>query len=526
MTISQKKKDPVATILLVHADSGVCEKLQFMLSGGGFEIGVASDNDEAIARLRRTNPDLVIIDLGLAVAGASEFRTMLRDGSLGRRIPFIALSDGPPAQGARSALDIGAEECLSRPFSPPDILLRIRRTLERLEENRSLALSNQQLSGTVRRAQADQDEARKHLKERMVGVRAIIDFNRSVDPGLPGPDLRDRALRHISMLFETPGVGLFERAGLDSAWFTAAGRLGPAGERGGDLRIPASGEFMRILAASDRPLRIEEFDRIPGTAWEAGILTAAGFVMAVPVVVRRETRGFIALSEREGGGTLAPTDLDSLSLIASSLGLLLEVGRSRGEERRRALQTMAGLVDRIEAAHPFLIGHSRRVARLATDIGRSAGLPAGEIDDLRAAGYLHDTGYTPACIDLLSRPGPLSPAEWEQIHRHPLAGAQIARDFGWPEAVALAVRHHHEAWSGGGYPSGLKGEAIPRPARILALAEAYDAMSSARPWRSPLSTPEIERILSGEAGKRFDPGFAEILIAALRNGDPWVARGD
>jgi HD-GYP domain-containing protein (c-di-GMP phosphodiesterase class II) len=188
-----------------------------------------------------------------------------------------------------------------------------------------------------------------------------------------------------------------------------------------------------------------------------------------------------------------------------------------------ALETAVGL---LEARDPYTAHHSERVAAIALEIGREMGLHPGLLESLEAGARLHDVGKVSVPDALLRKEGGLGPEEWALMREHPAAGAKalapIASLLG-KEAVAIA-RHHHERWDGGGYPDGLRGEEIPLLARIVAVADAYEAMTSDRPYRKALSPEEAARRIEEGAGAQFDPVVAQAFLRAWRRGGAWVRR--
>ncbi|MBC7106872.1 MAG: HD-GYP domain-containing protein, partial [Firmicutes bacterium] len=128
------------------------------------------------------------------------------------------------------------------------------------------------------------------------------------------------------------------------------------------------------------------------------------------------------------------------------------------------------------------------------------------------AALLHDLGKVAVPQEILLKPGPLADEEREEIRQHPVLGVMILQPAGFPPGVLVAIRHHHEDYDGGGYPDGLRGEEIPLAARLIRVADAFDAMTSARPYREPMAPEEALRELRRGAGRQFDPVLVELFL--------------
>ena len=154
---------------------------------------------------------------------------------------------------------------------------------------------------------------------------------------------------------------------------------------------------------------------------------------------------------------------------------------------------------------------TRAVSDLSRRIGAELGLGGRALEELVPGALLHDVGKNAVPEAVLSKPGPLTPPEWELVRGHPESGERMAEAAGCPRATARAIRHHHERYDGGGYPDGLAGEDIPLAARIVAAADAYEAMVGGRPYRGPRPPPPSVGALMGGAEGQFDPRVAAAL---------------
>lgn len=169
------------------------------------------------------------------------------------------------------------------------------------------------------------------------------------------------------------------------------------------------------------------------------------------------------------------------------------------DELENAETVLFSLALGVEARDPYTEGHCWRLAEYASNLGRALGLGDEDVIALRRGGVLHDIGKIAVPDAILRKPGALDPQETEILHRHPVTGEQICRPLRTLSRVLPIIRHHHEHWNGRGYPDQLAGEAIPLLARVLQVADAYDALTTARPYKPALSHDDTRLILQREA---------------------------
>jgi hypothetical protein len=214
-----------------------------------------------------------------------------------------------------------------------------------------------------------------------------------------------------------------------------------------------------------------------------------------------------------------PLALAALVLPLALVHRALEASAQLREDTHAALET---LVEVVELRDPYTAGHSRRVAEVAYALAIRLGLSPEEADHLESAGRVHDIGKVAIDPQVLTKPGKLEPAEWVEMKRHPELGAEVIARFAAYGRGHLLVRHHHEAWDGTGYPDALVGEAIPLGARILAVADTFDALTSDRPYRLRMETERALAILKEGAGRQWDARIVDALIAHVGQTPPTV----
>jgi response regulator RpfG family c-di-GMP phosphodiesterase len=208
---------------------------------------------------------------------------------------------------------------------------------------------------------------------------------------------------------------------------------------------------------------------------------------------------------------------EQVSTIFPDSGERVESG-AKAIDEPRTMEFLEVLAETIEVKDRFMRGHARRVSFYAGLLAERLSLEADEMEEVRVSAFLHDLGKVGVPTDLLLRAGSLDSAERAIVEQHPAIGARLVKPLAIPNAIASAIRHHHEWWDGKGYPDGLKGEEIPRTSRIISVVDAFDAMSSDRPYRRALARSAAIDEIRHFAGIQFDPHFAKEFLVILESG--------
>ncbi len=233
--------------------------------------------------------------------------------------------------------------------------------------------------------------------------------------------------------------------------------------------------------------------------------------------LERSGQGVILVGDRPGGTRIRWRAADlrqaaTLAMLANSAAETLAV---RDAARQTSMQAVLALAQAVDAKDHYTHMHSRSVANMAAAVATRLGLSPAEVENTRMAGLLHDVGKIGIPDAILNKPGPLDPAETLQMRQHSAMGDRITKTIDALRYIAPLVRAHHERWDGLGYPDRLKGEAIPLPARIVTVADAFDAMTSDRVYRPGRSIAKAAEELLRERGSQFDPAVVDALVAYI-----------
>lgn len=240
-----------------------------------------------------------------------------------------------------------------------------------------------------------------------------------------------------------------------------------------------------------------------------------GAVLCVPLIVRDKTLGVLSMFRSDVAQPFTEDDRALLVNIGSQIAVALENYRLNLDIERTYLEAVMALALAVEAREPYTAGHSKRVAFYATQIAEAMGVDEHTMKVLKEGGILHDVGKIGIKDHILLKPAPLDPEEQAIMRQHSVIGEAILKPLRSLGPVAELVRCHHERYDGKGYPGKLKGEEIPLPARILVVADSYDAMTTDRPYRKRMTIQEAKAELQKGSGTQFDPRAVEVFLGII-----------
>jgi GAF domain-containing protein len=245
----------------------------------------------------------------------------------------------------------------------------------------------------------------------------------------------------------------------------------------------------------------------------------SGFVttslICVPVKSKGAVVGVLEALNKKSGPFLAE-DLEVLEVLANQVAVALENARLYEEVGQMFGAVIEALLETVEKRDAYTRGHTRRVTGHSVAIGQGLGLAKAEVEELRLAAMLHDIGKIGISDRVLHKDGALTHEELETVRHHPVYGAEILQHIKKLHGVLPGVKHHHERYNGTGYPGGLKGSDIPVMARIIAVADTFDAMVTDRPYRKGLAVYAAVEELKKQRGVQFDPAVVAAFLEGYR----------
>ena len=244
-------------------------------------------------------------------------------------------------------------------------------------------------------------------------------------------------------------------------------------------------------------------------------------VMCVPLRTTDEILGALYVDSVSGPGRFSEADLELLAAIGNQAGVALHRVRLMGELERLLLDTIRAIAATIDAKDGYTHRHSERVAMLSKRLASELGLSTQEQETVELAALLHDVGKIAVPDSILNKPDKLTAQEFDEMKKHPLHGARILGNIqsAAVKAVLPGVQYHHEKWDGTGYPEGLAAEKIPLLGRVLGVSDFFDALTSTRAYRKPMSVDDVVALIQKSAGTHFDPQVVDVLVRLHQRGE-------
>jgi CHASE2 domain-containing sensor protein len=347
------------------------------------------------------------------------------------------------------------------------------------------------------------------LRERELSLVALHEIGESAAQA-EGADALDIGLSLLGRIVDAHAVALL-RATPDGRLEGARVDWMPRGQLAAvDVELAAA-----TLAA--RRLRLLD-GRIPG---RPGV---PGRAVYVPLLAGRLPVGVLVVESRSRAA-VDDTELGTIATVASQLALTVRSQRLADDLRATLGASVEAIASAVEARDGYTELHCRRLALFCASMARHLGLPEGEVDAIRLGALLHDVGKIGVRDHILLKPGRFTPDERQEMERHAEIGHRIVLPIsGLPAATLHCVRNHHERFDGSGYPDGLAGQEIPLAARIVAIVDVWDALSTARPYKPAFPQAKVREILTKDRGTHFDPGLVDLFLRILdEEGDEMLA---
>jgi putative nucleotidyltransferase with HDIG domain len=503
-----------ADILLVDDDPKVLEILTESLERRGHRVSTAGNGRQALQLCANRDPQLVIVDMVLPDMDGFVLMQRMR-GDAEDPAPVLFISADGDIDKRLQVLDGGAEDYLVKPISLRELNAKIEGALRRASEARMLRDGQRVLESQVSEGREDFDRVTRELKRQLLAMRTLFsvsqDLNRTLDP----QEMVNVVALTLLGELQVSSMAIFSVERENDRVFRSLGVKGFQREKFADVTIDGRGPFVEQLERDSRPRKIA---RNPDRRWTRLLpdLRLAVFEYVTPISVKGTIKGLIFTGPKIKGDEYGEYELDMLTFVANSAGVGMENTRLLKQLQVTYVATLKTMISVIEAKDRYTKGHTERVAAYAMAIANRLDLPEELLRRIMFGALLHDIGKLGINESILHKEGRLDDSEWQLLKAHPEIGAGIVEKMEFLSGVAEIVRHHHESWDGRGYPAGLLSDEIPLGARIVTVADAFDAMTTDRSYRRALSVEQAIQRLEAGAGTQFDPRLVRALVQHLR----------
>jgi response regulator RpfG family c-di-GMP phosphodiesterase len=469
-------------VLIVDDEKFIRDILADFLGMEGYVVRTAPDGVAALQEIQQTRYDLIISDLKMPRMGGIELLEEVARAD--PSVLTVIMTGFGTVETAIDAMKRGAYDYVLKPFKVEEVIHIVQRGIEK----QRLTAENMRLKEAVSLYRLSEEIAASLSHEEVlatIGASALNEIRADL----------------VSTWLEGPEGGFFERQRVARPELEAEHALG---ELNPD-----------VIAAhlSQDQLLVEQ--GVGGTRF---FLTPPSLplvsLLAVPLKTKRHMIGWIFLASFNKGRRLDEGHRKLLSIMGARAAAAIENARLYENLQATFRQTIEGLAKAIDKMDRYTSGHSDRVAIYSTFLAKRLGLAEDVIEVVRQSALMHDIGKI-GCVLNLNKPGKLSQEEYEVFKKHPQYGRDILEPIKFLHPLMPGVHSHHERWDGRGYPAGIKGTEIPLMARLIAVGDAYDAMTSNRAYRRALpheiALGEIERC----SGTQFDPEVAAAFVEGI-----------
>jgi response regulator RpfG family c-di-GMP phosphodiesterase len=474
-------------ILVVDDEQVIREILADFLSMEGFWVRTAEDGTAALVELSRNQYDLVLSDLKMPNMGGLELLKTISEHT--PNVVTIIMTGFGTVETAIDAMKKGAYDYILKPFKVEEVVHTIRRGLEK------------------QRLTAENIRLKEALS--LYKVSEAIASSLSLDGVMN--TVTDAAVHEVdadavTILLDDGEGGFFERAREVNPNFRGARGSSEFGE----LDPAALHEFF----SEDRLLRVHGLEGMPFFAVEPKGLSLQS-LLVTPLRIRNKTIGYLGALSFTRGKRFDEGQRKLLSIVASRAAAAIENAKLYEDLKGTFHQTIKGLASAIDKMDRYTAGHSERVAAYAQILAIKLGLPPADVEIVRQSALMHDVGKI-GCVMNLNKPGKLTHEEYAIFQKHPVYGRDILEPISFLHPLIPGVYMHHERFDGHGYPLGLKGQDIPLFARIISIADTYDAMTSDRAYRKALPHDVATREIDDCSSSQFDPDVAGNFLEAIQ----------
>lgn len=471
-------------ILIIDDEPVIREALSEILTTASYSVVTASDGEEGYNRLVNDPFDLVITDIKMPKLGGMPLIEKIR-GDFSVVLPIIVITGHGTIDIAMESMRHGTQAFILKPFTPREILDAVEDVLDRSR----IIKENIKLKATL----------------------PLFEVNKRLLRELNIDQLMDIIVEEASQYTNSERTSLMLLEGDGTLKMKAA--------LGVDMNNSQANEYTvgidKWVVENRKPLLLDGKEEIAPELKSLMNNSEIKSALCVPIIINNNLHGVLNLAKVSSKQPFTYSDEEVVSVLCGQAGIAIENAKLYERVQSTHLDVIAALANAVEARDQYTANHAVRLSVYSCMIAEKMGLTGPDMETIKRGAILHDIGKIGIRDSILLKEAPLSNEEFHAMKEHPEIGSRILKRMNGLEDVVSIVMHHHEFYNGEGYPYGKKGDEIPIGARIVGVADAFEAMTSERPYRSAMTVEAAIEELERMAGIQFDPEvvktFKEII---------------
>jgi putative nucleotidyltransferase with HDIG domain len=514
-----------ARILVVDDEPRICQFIKELLERENYQIDTTLSGNEALNLIQKCDYQLLISDLKMP--GMDGFELIKQAKKDRPDMATLMLTGYATVENAILALRFGVDDYITKPFN----IIELKKVVKQTLNTRQMTLENKELFKYMKEANIELSyhkhkltnkveavsqhlyECNKRLRQRINELATINQISKAITAVLDMEELLGLCLELINDRLEVGNSSVMLLDGKTDELVVNAAK-GYRREQILSVRQKIGEGIAGWVAKHGEPVLVSDIDTDSRFKTKNHLPYKTKSFVSSPLTINRRLLGVINAADKLSGEDFSESDVSLLATLAAPISIAMENASLYESLEENCFNTVKALATSLDAKCPYTSGHSQRVTEYASKIADMLDLSKKEKDILRNAAQLHDIGKIGIPESILNKPGVLTPDEFNQIKQHPVTGEKILETLDFLNDTRHLIRNHHEHWDGSGYPDGMKGYEIPLLARIMTIADAFDAMTTERTYRASRSQKDALLELKNFAGRQFDP---EIVQTFIRN---------
>jgi response regulator RpfG family c-di-GMP phosphodiesterase len=487
-------------ILVVDDELTIRKSIEKRLEREGYDVTSTDNAKDALTLFQENSFDTVISDIRMEEMDGLELLKRLQ--SQRRDVPVIMVTGAPSLDTAQESITAGAYDYITKPIEREILTNTVRRAVEKKRLNDQIKEYQRNLELKVR--------------EQTKTIFAIYKFANQLNSMDSLEDVVNSVVNFVADFMFSKRVSIMLLDEKDE-YLTIKGAIGLEEEIVRITRVRKGEAIAGKVLETGKAIIVDDISSVKADSdrYSAYKSFMSFPLMQVPLKATNLSLGIINVTNRFGDQPFTKEDLENLDFIADTASVAINNQLKSIEIEKSYFRTMKALATAVEEKDRYTRGHSERVKTYAVEIASRLGLSSETISTIEYACVLHDIGKIGIPDAIIHKDQDLTDEEYKQVMEHPAKGENIIRVIPFLEPARPIVRHHHERFDGTGYPDRMTGNEIELGARIIAIADTYDAMTTERPYRGPFGKDHAISELKEQKGKQFDPELVDIFVRCL-----------